>query len=645
MASVNSSRWIATIPSDWATRSQVERLLIGEIFEVLTQGASLRSTLETITAAVCTRLNLSSCAILLEREGADLLLIEGATGLSQSYVEAVNERLPVHIQDLDLSESPSSVAFRTGRPVIIEDTETDPEFRRWRRLARQQGYRSLVSLPLVWEDHPIGTLCCYQGEPRHYHDDELETLAIAATQVAIAIQIVRLVDTQQRTIARLRELTLELNAQRRLLERAAEIHGTLMQLVLDNQGIPAIAAALARVVRCPVLVQDQFYQVLASVNAYGEPVTDLLPLSRTSFALHPTPGQEATARAPFEIPATARNELEQPRAVAPIIAGRTLLGHVSLVLPELPAAPLHLRALGQAATVLALEMVKEHLGHEIEVRVRRGFADDLVAGRYDDVEQMRDRARYLGYDLSGPFQVLTFDIDQFGRYVAENRLSEARIDALRRQFSDTLVTIARNHSPRAALAGRHDRLALILSRVPTDSTAMVEAIIAAARERLKHALPGLTVSVGIGQVQTELDRVRVSYQEADQALFVLRRLGGKARTVSFSELGVARLLLQSEDPTHLIEFARARLGQVLRYDAQHSGILVEALEAYLGANQTISTAARQLNLHPNTLRYRLHKVEDLLNVSLQDIAVLLDIQFATLILRLVGQPASTELSY
>lgn len=259
MTTTDSSRRIAETALAEAERSEAERLLIGEIFEALAQARPLRAMLKAITTAVCDRLGVHSCAILLERSGADLLLIEGGTGLSQSYVEAINSRFPIHIEELGLSESPSSQAFRTGSVVIIEDTDTDTDFRRWRTLARQQGYRSLVSVPLRWRDHTTGVLCCYQGEPRRFHDDEVHTLTIAATQIGVAIQIARLMDSQQQTINQLEELRRELNEQRLLLERSAEVHSKLTQLVLNNQGVPSIASTLARVVGSPVLVQDQFY--------------------------------------------------------------------------------------------------------------------------------------------------------------------------------------------------------------------------------------------------------------------------------------------------------------------------------------------------------------------------------------------------
>ena len=356
------------------------------------------------------------------------------------------------------------------------------------------------------------------------------------------------------------------------------------------------------------------------------------------LALHSPRTREAEARSPFEIPVTSKNQLDAPRAVAPIIAGRNLLGYVSLLVSELPTVPLHLRALGQAATVLALELVKERLAHEVELRVRGGFADDLVSGRYDDVGQMRDRARYLGCDLSGPFQVLVIDSDRFDRYVAEQRLSEADIDALRRRFSEVITHLARQHAPRFVVSGHHDRMALILSRMGESAGPELEPLEMTIRSRLEQALPKFTMSIGVGQVYDDLDHVRASYQEADQALRVLHRLGGQGKTLKYADLGVTRLLLQVENPAELVRFARGRLSPVLSYDERHEGILMDALEAFLGTNQSANEAAKKLDLHPNTLRYRLRKVEELLEASLSDTALLLDLQLACLIIRLVDLP-------
>ncbi len=617
---------------------RINPALVREIFETLTNTESLGAKLETIAASVCAQLEVSFVAILLEHSRDDRLLIEGSAGLSSGYITSVNARHKIHFEPrrLNPSTSASSEAFRTGEPVMVSDTETDPHARGWRELFQQQGIRSFISLPLRCRGAVVGTLNCYHQEPRTYSDDDVQTLRMVAAQVGIAVEIGRLVEAQQQTIKRLEELTQHLNEQHALLERAARIQTTLTQLVLNNQGIPAIASTLARVVHNPVVVQDQFYQVMAASDATGAP-TELAPVSRDVLAYHSSVNGGQNPRAPFELQAMPKRGLECPRAVAPILSGRQLLGYVSLELEELPAPPLTARALAQAANVVALEMVKDRLAHEVELRQRRGFADDLLSGRYDDPMQMRDRGRYLGHDLRGDFQVLVFDIDQFGRYVAELALSDSEIDAIRRRFLDALLGVAKALSPHAIVAGRNDQLAFILSAVNERGRQTVERVLAAVEHACRQSLPDMTISAGVGKPYPDLAQIPASFTEASRALQVIHRLNARGKTLAYADLGIPRLLFQVENPAEVLDFAHTRMGPVLAYDQRHGGILMAALEGYLRSNQSVPEAAQQLDLHPNTLRYRLHKVEELLGVLLTDIDTLLDLRLACLILRLLDK--------
>ncbi|MGE5334008.1 MAG: helix-turn-helix domain-containing protein [Nitrososphaerota archaeon] len=628
-------------PLELAAQPRIDPTLVSEIFETLTNTEPLDAKLQTIAESVCSQLEVSYVAVLLEHSRGDRLLIKGAAGLSPSYITSVNARHKIYVEAARFNEitSASSEAFRTGQPVIVPDTETDPHALGWRALFHQQGIRSFISVPLLCQDAIIGTLNCYHQAPRTYSADDVQTLLMVAAQVGIAVKIARLVEAQQQTIERLEELTQQLNEQRAQLEYAARIQTTLTQLVLNNQGIPAIAATLARVVRLPVVVQDQFYQVVAASDSEGAP-TELAPISRDALAIHSSTQGDHNPRAAFELQAMPKRGLEHPRSVAPILSGSQLLGYISLELEELPTPPLTARALAQAAVFVALDMVKSRLAHEVDLRQRRGFANDLLTGRYDDPAQMRDRGRYLGHDLRGLFQVLVFDIDQFGRYVAEQTLSDSEIDALRRRFFEAISAVARAHSPHAIVAGRDDQLALILSAMDDHGPWTVERVIAAAEQSCRQSLPDLTISAGVGKAYPNLEQIPTSYTEASRALKVIRRLNACAKTMTYADLGVTRLLFQIENPAELLEFAHSRMGPVLAYDQRHEGVLMAALEGYLRANQSVQEAAAQLDLHPNTLRYRLRRVEELLDASLTDINALLDLQLACLVLRLLDEPTS-----
>ena len=54
------------------------------------------------------------------------------------------------------------------------------------------------------------------------------------------------------------------------------------------------------------------------------------------------------------------------------------------------------------------------------------------------------------------------------------------------------------------------------------------------------------------------------------------------------------------------------------YDREHAGNLLETLRAYFDAVGDINETGRRLELHPNTVRYRLRRVEEVADLRLND---------------------------
>lgn len=615
------------------------RLLLSEILEIMSEFRPLGETLEAIAETVCRRLHFQSCAIMLEQPGTDVLQIQGASGVAAGYIDAINRTHPIHIRDPKLSGGPSSEAIRTLQPVLIEDTETDPRAWRWRELARDNGIRSFITVPLCSRGVAIGAMNCYRSAPGRFDAQEIAALTSVATQSGIAIDIARMVEMQNQSIQRLQELATALEEKHRLLERASQIQDALTELALTNKGVAAIAAILARVTGCPAVIQDRFFNVLAAAGGNeNAAVADIMAVA--AIDENAVRGITFDTRSPIEISTTSGEGQSIQRALAPILAGIDLFGYVSIALQSVPMPELVRRILEHAATACALEMVKDRLARDAELRVSRGFADDLIVGRFEESEHLQERSRVLGYDLRGPVQVLVFDIDHFDCYVERKGLDVSEIDAIRLKFFDAVENVARAQVPRALVAGRHDQLAMILAGVDDVTERWADTVASAVRRACLATLPELSISIGIGRPYPELSQIRTSHAEARRALRVIRRLGGQSQDTHYAELGVARLLFHVDDPDELLAFARDRLAPLLEYDARHEGILVDTLTAYLAADQSVSRAAEVLAAHPNTVRYRLLKIEELLDASLKDTTVLLDLQLASLVLK-IQDPSSS----
>jgi purine catabolism regulator len=112
--------------------------------------------------------------------------------------------------------------------------------------------------------------------------------------------------------------------------------------------------------------------------------------------------------------------------------------------------------------------------------------------------------------------------------------------------------------------------------------------------------------------------VRASYREAEQALTMGVRLFGGARTVSFADLGLYRLLFALQGQTELREFFDDRMRLLADYDARTGAGLVKTLDAFFRCHGSPTEIAALLHLHRNTVLYRLRRIEEIGGLHLDD---------------------------
>lgn len=171
-----------------------------------------------------------------------------------------------------------------------------------------------------------------------------------------------------------------------------------------------------------------------------------------------------------------------------------------------------------------------------------------------------------------------------------------------------------------------------------DIVHLVQARNRAAVESLLHALDGvqppLRILAGLSTICPQPTDLARGLGQARQALTAARALPGPLRLCRFEDLGVLELLLAIPDRSLIDRFVTATLGPLLQHDKAHPGVLTPTLEAWIQANGNLVAAARRLNVHRNTLQHRMHQIEALIGLDLQDAQRRLDIAVALMIWRL-----------
>jgi GAF domain-containing protein len=87
--------------------------------------------------------------------------------------------------------------------VHVPDVRADPEYSR--ELALAGGWRAVLAVPLLRNGTPVGALSAAKAEPKPFSDRQIQLLKTFADQALIAIENVRLFETEQQRSRELRE--------------------------------------------------------------------------------------------------------------------------------------------------------------------------------------------------------------------------------------------------------------------------------------------------------------------------------------------------------------------------------------------------------------------------------------------------------
>ena len=142
---------------------------------------------------------------------------------------------------------------------------------------------------------------------------------------------------------------------------------------------------------------------------------------------------------------------------------------------------------------------------------------------------------------------------------------------------------------------------------------------------LKQIYSGSDLYISFGRVYTAIEQIKDSYQEAQKALSLWKKMNRAEHIVYYSRLGLYRLLFKIEDKEEIREYYRYNLNVLLEHDTKNSAELLETLRQYLYCNGNLVKTSQALFIHRNTLLYRLNQIRDLLGKDIDDALVRLDL--------------------
>src|SRR5439155_21498310 len=130
----------------------------------------------------------------------------------------------------------------------------------------------------------------------------------------------------------------------------------------------------------------------------------------------------------------------------------------------------------------------------------------------------------------------------------------------------------------------------------------------------------LSVVAGVGRTPGPETTAYAAMREAIRAADIAASMAADSpASLHFARLGALRLIFHLADNPELRAFQRDILGPLEVSDSARRSEFVRTLDAFLRAGGNHMRAARALNIHRNTLIYRLERIQALLgDADLED---------------------------
>ncbi|SFD02055.1 DNA-binding transcriptional regulator, PucR family [Nocardioides terrae] len=308
------------------------------------------------------------------------------------------------------------------------------------------------------------------------------------------------------------------------------------------------------------------------------------------------------------------DSISMQRVAIAVRAGDEVLGSIWAAM-EGEITPERTAALQDASKLVALHMLRVRAGADVQRRLRT----DLVSTALEGGAGARDALSRLG--LAGKqVVVLALGLPAHGPGLSDDAERAAGDTSHLERLADALSVHLSASVPTSAVAVvggiAYALLPVAVGGHGSDFEERAARLAEEFCERLGTRLPAV---VGVGCVAVDVSGITESRATATRVLRVLRDGHATRPVARLPDVHTQSLLLELRD----LAAARGErpvgpIARLLEYDDRNDSGLAETLEAWLDALGDVRAAAAALFIHPNTLRYRLRRLQEVSGLDLDD---------------------------
>jgi DNA-binding PucR family transcriptional regulator len=454
-----------------------------------------------------------------------------------------------------------------------------------------------MSIPLIVNLKTIGVLHVVNKTIGKFTREDLELLQLLASYVSVLIENARLYKSELEEKSRLEKLMVH--------------HQELVKQTLVGEGFLEITNSLSQLIGRTVVLFDRFFRPIS----YSAVEDDQNNLGSTLNQLDDRKRNIMNT-----------NILEQwiklddggEFGVWKVIGGGDLLGYLGLKLTKKEFDMVLRMTLNHALNVYAIQFIKQKLVLEAKEQVKDSFINQLFAEKIEDKDRLIEYSNLFNLNLFEPHIIGMVSIEFSESVYKEADLLdiEAKKTWIWERIRENLIQF----DPGILLTRSKEGFFIIIASAKEEKDIHIywETVYKRMKKIISLDFQGVEIFLGISQSVEGIENYYIGYKQALQTLKIVCNRFRSKGFLSFDSLGSYTVLHNLQDMFSAKLFLRKYLDPLLNYSTGKGKDLFETLRTYLYMNGNLKETAERLFIHRSSLKYRLEKISELLDVDIED---------------------------
>jgi purine catabolism regulator len=410
-------------------------------------------------------------------------------------------------------------------------------------------------------------------------------------------------------------------------EKSEKVQQELLKLILKDTDLKQISKFVEKQIGCPIVISDRS-GYLQEKSCYSQDfikkwksyvLEGVLPSRNETSLLKRDPMYQK-----FKMIKTENQTILQ----LPVLqVSGDAQGYIFVMVPASISAESFLsqyrvNVLEHSATTIALWFSRKNAIEETKLRLRSDFVHELAKGEFVSLEQADSRAKLLGYKIKLPYVCivgLPENLEMiFGKRKQAGDSYEQWLKSMIQYIEEEIYYAAQSFKREIMVTYQEEQLIIFLEIPSEKENENATNYLDLVERRLGNLLPEVVISWGIGNGCEGFHDFAESFHHACVALNIGRRKKGTGHRMLYEHTRVDRVLFNLVKNKEMKEIIMYTIEPLVQYDQQRNMDLVGTFSEYNKFHGNVSQTARSLNLHRQSLLYRLRKIESLTGLSLVD---------------------------